>query len=536
MNLAQVARLLAGFAVFFSLAQTIPLCVALVEPASKYSTVAGFGAALLIGLLIAALLWFGGRTTRKDFYRREGLAVVGFAWLLAGCQGAIPFVWSGAIPTGSDAFFECISGLTTTGATVLGSGGNDAIEDLPASILLWRAMIQWMGGLGIILVFIILLPAMGITGKNLLSSEQVGVSNDSQRPRLQEQGRQLFRLYLALTLAAGLLYAAAGMGGFDALCHAFTTMATGGFSTHSYSIAAYDSLAIELVAMVFMFLAGCNFLMLIGVAKERFRRPLSLVQTMEFKIYTGVTLALICITSLILWMQEGSSLDSATNIVHEYSNFGRCLRDASFQVISFITSTGYASAEFVTWPGATLVLLILCMLIGGSTSSTAGGFKMLRLIVCFKLIAYHMRLFVRPRSVQKLKLGEDVIPNAIVAAIVNLLLLWIGVTIIGGFVLSLDPALDLLSAFTASLSMMGCTGPSVTPVLEIPPALVTAPYYAEHSASFYVANPGRIDLGGYGGYGPLHPATKIFMSLQMILGRLEIVAPLAIITPSFWRR
>jgi len=523
MNTGQISRLLSGFALFFSLSLLVPLAVALFEE-TKLPTAYAFTEAMVIGLGVALLLWFAGRKSGGDFFRKEGLAVVGLAWVLAGLIAAIPFLWSGAIPSRVDALFESIAGLTTTGATVLGTG-NIQIEDLPTSLLLWRSMIQWMGGLGIILVFIVLLPGMGVTGARLLSSEQVGISDDAARPRLRHQAQRLFMVYLALTLAAGLAYWLVGLPAFTALCHAFTTLATGGFSTHNVSVGGFQNLGVELVAIVFMFLAGCNFLLVLGVmtrGKSLGTKKARLLHNVEFRVYLGLMIVVALGTTLSLWFWGQPVRDDSLGFTHDYSQFGRCLRDGVFQTVSILTSTGYSTANFEDWPKPALYLLIGCMFIGASTGSTAGGFKVLRVIVCIKMIGYALRHFVQPRTVEKLRVGSDVIPDRIVTTILALLVLWMVTVAAGTFVLDLDPRLDLVSAFTASLSMTGCVGPAIS---EVVPA---------GEGTFQLV--GKVDLGPYSGYGELRPWAKLFMCLQMILGRLEILAPFVLLTPGFWRR
>lgn len=517
MNLGQIARLLSGFIWFFTLSMVVPLAVSLVETHEMATTVPFVGA-MVTGLVVAILLWFAGRSSSKNLFRREGLAMVGLAWFLASALAAIPFVWSGAIPGYADAYFESVSGLTTTGATVLGTGESFEIEELPPSILLWRSMLQWMGGIGIVLVFIVLLPSVGVTGSRLLSSEQVGMSDDAVRPRMAQQARRLLVLYVVLTLLAGLAYRAVGMGSFDAVCHSFTTMASGGFSTHNHSIGGYDNPGIELVAIVFMFLAGCNFLLVLSVLLRRNRSARSSVlHRIEFKVYVGLILVVTLGIALSLYTWPSPVPDRA-GVVYDYSDFGRCLRSGVFQAVSILTSTGYVNADFQGWPKAALFLLFACMFIGGCTGSTSGGFKVLRIVVCAKLASYVLRHFVRPRTVEKLRVGSDVIPDHVVTAITGLMLLWVGTVAVGAIVLALEPGVDMISACTGSMCMMGCIGPA----------------FGDVAAMNDVTNP--IDIGPYGGYGMLHSPTKIFMSLQMVLGRLEILAPLAILTPGFWKR
>lgn len=517
MNLGHVARLLSGFVLFFTLPLAVPLGVALGESEQATTTVP-FAGAMAVGLTVSFLLWFAGRNSGRDFYRKEGLAMVGLAWFLAAGLAAIPFVWSGAIPSVVDAYFESVSGLTTTGATVLGSS-NATIESLPQSILLWRSMLQWMGGMGIILVFIVLLPGVGVTGSRLLSSEQVGLSDKSVRPRMAGQARRLFTLYVGLTSLAALCYWVAGLPLFDALCHSLTTMATGGFSTNNLSIGGYQNLGVELVAVTFMFIGGCNFLLVLGVLARGGRAASSsFLHRAEFRVYLGITAVVALGVTLSLWF-SGQTLNGPTT--HDYGNLGRCARDGLFQTVSLLTGTGYCNANYEQWPALALLLVFMCMLVGGCTGSTAGGFKVLRVAICAKLAAHALRSFVRPRMVEKLKIGEDVIPNRVVSAVLGLMVLWIGLIAAGALVLGMDPRLDLVSAFTASVSMMGCIGPAFGQALP--------------AADGALGVVGSVDLGPYGGYGDLYPGAKLFMSLQMVLGRLEILAPLALLTPRFWK-
>jgi trk system potassium uptake protein TrkH len=521
MNLALVARLLASFTLFFTVLTAIPLGVAVFEAPSAHDTVAGFAWTIGAGALIALGLRLYGHGAETDFFRREGLAVVGIAWVIAGLLGGLPLYASGSLRSFADAFFESISGLTTTGATVYNSAGNPAPSSLAPSLLLWRSLLQWIGGTGVILVFTVLLPALGLTGKNLLDSEAVGVARQDQRPRVREQARLLFRLYVALTVLAGLGYALAGMGPFDAVCHAFTTMATGGFSTQDYSIGQFRSLGVELCGTLFMFLAGTNFVLMLSVAKGRDLRLLR--RNPEFRAYAVLTLSLVLLLTLTLRLWGRQIADPGLGLVKDYGALGTCLRDASFQVVSILTSTGFGSTDFQNWPKLALLVLVGCMLVGGSTSSTAGGFKVYRLLVCIKLVGFAMRRFIRPRTVEKLRVGDELLPNGVISTILTLLILWLGAVAAGTVVIGLDERLDLLSAFSASASMMGCTGPALTAVL---PAL---------DGGFELANPGQLNLGPYGGYGELAGAAKLFMAGQMVLGRLEILAPLALLMPAFWK-
>lgn len=504
MHLASVSRVLAGFAAFFSLAQLLPFALALFEAEDTrpdIRPVAGFGAGIAVGVFAALLLWFAGRGGKGQFFRREGLAVVGIAWLLAAMLGAVPYVWSGAIPSGVDAVFETVSGLTTTGASVLGTGGNSAIEDLPGSVLLWRSFTQWIGGIGIVLVFVTLLPAMGITGKSLLASEQIGVANEGFQPRLLDQARTLFLLYVVLTTACALLLVlVSGLSVFDAVNHAFTSLATGGFSTRNRSVGAFDSLSAELVILVFMFLAGCNFALLAGTAQRGLR---TLVRDGEFLTYAKIVGVLVLVVTLMLWWNDRPLLES--------------LRAASFNVVSVYTSTGYATDDFQQWPLPAVMLLLGSMVVGACAGSTAGGLKVIRFVVVCKLIAYTIRHYVRPKSVERIKVMGEPLAASVISTILALSLMWVIGLFVGAFVIAIDARLPFLSAVSTAASMLGCCGPALCEVDSL--GVAYGP-----------------DLGPYGGYGELWSGTKLFLAFLMLLGRLEFLAPLALLSTTFWKR
>ena len=503
-SFAPVARILAGFATFFSLAQLVPLIYALFEPAPprpEVIPIAGFTASIAIGITAALLLWLGGRGKGTQLFRREGIAVVGLSWLLASVLGAIPYVWSGAIPGAVDAVFETVSGLTTTGASVLGTGENMKIEEMPESILLWRSLTHWLGGLGIVLVFVILLPAMGITGKSLIASEQTGIASDGFQPRMIEQGRLLFRVYLALTLVCTVVLAlGCGMSWFDAVNHAFATIATGGFSTKNASIAAFDSIGVEVVLTLFMFIAGCNFGLLANAAQKG---PRVLWRDTELRAYFAATLMLVGAATVTLMLDGRPLLGS--------------LRAAGFNVVSVFTSTGFATEDFQKWSLPTLMLMLGSMAVGACTGSTCGGMKLVRFVVVLKLLGYTIRHYLRPKSVERIKLGGQTLNPNVISDILAIVLMWIVGIFVGAFVIALDTRLPFLSSLSTSASMLGCCGPAICDVDSMGRALGP-------------------DLGPMGGFGELHAPTKVFLSFLMVLGRLEFLAPIALLSRTFWRR
>ena len=301
---------MAGFAGIFTLAQLPPLVSAFTEDTqSSVSPCTGFVVSIVIGFVVAGLLWWFGKRDTTQVFRKETIAVAGLSWFLAGVLGAVPFLASGLLSNPIDAFFEAMSGLTTCGATVLGPPNMDIVDVAP-SLLLWRALLQWIGGIGIVLVFVALLPAMGVTAKNLLSSESVGVATDSYQPRAIEKARHVATIYIGMTvLCTVLLVLIGGFGWFDAMCHAFTAMATGGYSTRS-SIADFDSLGGELVLIVFMFFAGASLAVIATHFRTGYRCIGKLLQSAEFRIYTASVVLLISILTIAL-VGDGQPFASA---------------------------------------------------------------------------------------------------------------------------------------------------------------------------------------------------------------------------------
>jgi len=517
MNLGQIARMMAGFAAFFTVAQLPPLAMALAEPTpGPTNAVAGFTASITIGAIITLLLWRAGRGGPGQVFRKEAIAVAGLSWLLAGLLGAIPFQWSGLLTNPVDAVFETVSGLTTTGATVLGSGDNPAVAATPPSLLLWRALLQWIGGIGIVLVFVALLPAMGVTGKNLLTSESVAVGTDTYQPRAIEKARLIAGLYAVLTaLCAVLLVALGGFGWFDAICHSFTALSTGGFSTRG-SIADFDSLGGEIVLTVFMFLGGCSFAWVAVHWRSGWHCLPSLVRSGEFRLYAALT-AMVVTACCIGLLYHGVPL-------------GTALRHASFNVVSVISSTGYANADFQAWPATPLLLLFGLMLVGGCSGSTAGGIKQVRLLVILRLLAYTLRHFVRPKSVERIKLDDEVLPAAVISSVLAVVLLWATTVGIGAVLIALDGQVPFVGALTASASLVGSTGPAIT---LVDPASAQAVLGTTLAAELPA---GVANIGPLGGYGGLRDGTKVVMAAQMLVGRLELLTVMALFSPSFWRR
>jgi trk system potassium uptake protein TrkH len=514
-NLSAVSHVLAGFVGFFGLAQALPLALSLGEAGGPdLDSTSGFVAGFVLSLISAGLLWFAGRSRRPGFYRRETLCVAVAAWILAGALGAIPLQWSGLLRDPCDALFESVSGLTTCGGTVLGTGGNPTPEDTPGSLLLWRALMQWLGGLGIVLVFVALLPA-GAANRQLLIAESVGVANDGFQPRLLQQARWIAVVYTLLTLAcAALLMALGGMGVLDAACHAFSALATGGFSTKT-SVAVFDSLPSEVVLTTFMFLGGCSFAVMAGALRTGVRGLRELVETSEFRMYTLFTIVAITLTT--------------ADLVRGGMAGGTALRQASFNVVSMLSCCGFATADFHAWPPLSLLVIFTCSLIGGCTGSAAGGLKQVRALVCLRLFVFTLQTFVQPKRVERIRLDGHVLPAATVSSILAMVLLWLTTVMVCACLVALDQRLSFLGALSASASMLGNCGPAMA---AVDPSAIADGLPALGQAVKTVGP----NIGPLGGFGELAGGTKILLSFEMILGRLELLPMLALFMPSFWRR
>lgn len=520
MNLRAVSRVLGGFVAFFTLAQLAPLLLALVESAQTRASpangaaVAGFGVSMGVGALAATLLWTLGRSVRTGFHWRDTLCVAGVAWLVAGVLGALPFVRSGLLPRFADALFESVSGLTTCGGTVLGSAGNPTPEQAPGSLLLWRAELQWLGGIGIVLIFVALLPP-GSASKNLLMAESVGVSNERYRPRLLEQARWVVGVYCLLTLACALLLlAVGGMGWLDAACHAMSCLATGGYSTKT-SLAVFDHVGAEVVLTVFMYVGGCSFTVMAGVLRDGGSGLRTLLQSGEFRLYTLCTVAAVGCVAVDL-MRGGLVWHAA-------------LRQASFNVVSMLSCCGFATADFHAWPPLSLLVIFTCTMVGGCSGSAAGGMKQVRVLVCLRLLGSTLRGFVQPRRVDRLRLDNEVVSPSTVTSILAMVLLWQLTVAAGAMVIACDQRLSFVGALTASASMLGNCGPALA---AVDPS-VLADGLPALGQGVAVIGP---NIGPLGGYGDLAGWTKLAMCFEMVLGRLELLPLLALASPAFWRR
>ncbi len=399
---------------------------------------------------------------------------------------AVSYRLSGAFESFAECFFESMSGYTTMGATV----AND-IEALPTSVLFMRSLSHWIGGMGIIVLTVAILPELAVGGMQLFAAESTGLDAEKLAPRISATARRLWVIYVGITLAETLLLVVAGMSVFDAVNHAMSTIATGGFSTKNASIGAYDSIAIELIVLVFMFLAGISFTLQFRVLANRDARPL--LKSPEVRLYTILTLGAIVLLSI------------DTLARGPFDDVFEALRKASFQAVAIITTTGFGTADFDLWPELSRLVLVLLMFVGGCAGSTAGGFKVVRFYVVMEYAFVQLRRLVRPRLVQPLQLGDRSISRETTEAILGFFLLYFMVLVACSLAMT-ALGLDIVSGTTASISALNSIGPGLGSV---------------GAAENFDAVP---EVGLY------------VLSFAMLLGRLEIYTVLVLFSRHFWRR
>lgn len=423
-----------------------------------------------------------GRHDDGELSRREALAVVALSWVLCGVFGALPFLTTGMVDTPIDAIFEAVSGVTTTGSTVLSD-----IESQSRAALWWRSLLQWLGGMGIIVFFLAIFPQAGGSGRKLFDGEVPGPEKDQLRPRIAETSAVLWRIYGGLTALAAVIYFFEGMTVHDALCHAFTTLSTGGFSTKNASISGFESPLIESTVTIFMCAGGVNFALYFALLRKK---QLRVFADSEFLLYLG---SLVVITGLV----------TTTLLWSAPQEFLSTFRVAAFQVVSIATSTGFGTADFTLWPAAAQVLLLILMFVGGMAGSTAGGFKVSRLLITIGHLTQEIRRSIHPRAVFTTRIGTRAVPDPVVRGVLSLFVL-VGITLAVGTTLLCLLGLPMAEAFSSTLTALSNSGP------------------------------GLGSVGPSGNFGALPAAGKMLLSSLMIVGRLEFFTALALLTPGFW--
>ncbi len=439
-----------------------------------------FGILTIIGSLITALTY----KTPKKVGKKEGYIVVSLVWVIFSIFGALPFYLSGAIPSYTDAFFETISGFTTTGASILNN-----IEELSHGMLFWRSLIQWLGGMGIIVLSLVILPLLGIGGMQLFIAEVPGPTPDKLHPKVAETAKRLWAIYTIFTLLETLLLTLGDMSFFDALNHSFTTMATGGYSTKQASVAYWDSAYIQYVITAFMFIAGVNFTL------SYFALHLNVKKVWkddEFKYYLGFTLGFTAIIAVLLFLNTDTNIEKA-------------FRDSLFQVVSLMTTTGYATANYLQWPVMVWTLLFVVMFFGGSAGSTAGGMKIVRIVIAMKNSFKEFKRLIHPHAVIPVRLNHKALKPEILRNVLAFIVVYIMTFAVGTIIMTFF-GLDFDSAMGSVIATLGNIGPGIGSV------------------------------GPANNFSAIPDAGKWFLSFLMLIGRLELFTVLIIFTPLFWKK
>ena len=491
MNLKVVFRVNSGVILALGASLLVPLALSLLYHDGSWRSF------LLPSVAMMAAGGLGLRLTRHPhpsssravgyLSTRDVYLSVTLAWTLAALLGGLPFLIEGSFPNLLDSTFETMSGFTTTGATLLSD-----IEAETPSILFWRSMTQWLGGVGIVVLFVAVAPVLGVGAARLLGAEVSGFTQPRLTPRIADTAKALVIVYLAISLAQTLSLLAAGMSLYDAVVHTFTTVATGGFSPKTASIGFYDSVVIEAIITFFMTASGVSFSLYYLLYT---RRRLDVVLDRELVAYLGI----LVVAAFFVW---GVLVFEGTY----GSSWGRALRDSTFTVSSIITTTGFVTADFDRWDTAAKVILVLLMFVGGCAGSTAGGIKVVRVLIVFRTILQDIFRMVHPRAVTPLKIGGHVVPEGVRVAVLGLFAAWIGIFGLATFVVALQEDLSLLTSATAV------------------------------AATLNVVGPGLGQVGATESYEIVNPFGRGVLTVCMLLGRLEIFTVLALLSPAFWRR
>ena len=481
-HLGSITYILGQLLVIFALTMLVPLIYGWAVGDQHTGAVlwsilatAGVGGAMVLA----------SKRPEKEVSQREGLLLVVATWSAISVFGALPFLLSGEYATFTDAVFESVSGFTTTGSTVLAD-----VEVLSPAVQFWRCFTHWLGGLGIVLLGVAVLPLVGHGGMHLYRAEFSGAKSEKLKPRITETAFALWRIYLAMTAAQYLLLRWAGMNNFDALCHTFSTLGTGGFSNRTASVAAFENPAIHYIIIIFMVLSGISFIQHYRFFVEG--RPGGVVRDVEIRSYLLIAGAAAAVITAVLVFQQGYELE-------------RGFRNALFQVTTIMTTTGFVSDDFELWRPLPQLILIALMFVGGCTGSTAGGLKVSRIVLLMKVVDREFKRMVERRGVFAVRLGGEVIPENTIQSLLNLVYLAFIVNFVSCLLLA-AVGVDVLTSITAV------------------------------AASMFNVGPGLGEVGPVDNYGPLPTLAKWVLIGDMIAGRLEFYTVMVILTPAFWRR
>jgi len=481
MRIIDICNALGIILVAFGVIMLTPLLVALFE--QDYTSIFPFIVAATTSVCCGLLLQkYGGFSRNFDNIKRgEGFLIVTLSWVVTGAMGAIPYLFFGLSPV--DAYFESVSGTTTTGSTILTD-----FSLYPDIFFFWRSLSQWLGGMGIIVLFVAILPQFSVAGRQMFFAEAPGPTEEKVTPRIAHTAKALWFIYALLTLVEIVCLSGVGMPVFDAVCNSMSTMAAGGFSPNGLSIMGYENNAATWIITLFMVLAGSNYALQYRMVAQR--KPFALVQSEEFRFYCLV--AVLCSAGLVVALMAG----------HFYG-FGDAVRESLFQIFSVITTTGFSSADFALWTVAAQTFLFTVMLVGGCAGSAGGGVKAIRVLFCFKYLKREITQIIHPQAVLPIKIDKKSVDSDVQRQILGFLLFYLVLLVFS----------SLAVTFIEGDAAVGLVGTAAT-----------------------IGNigPGFGEIGPMGSFGGLSPLTKIIFIINMIVGRLELIPFLAMLHPDFW--
>ena len=452
----------------------------------------------LITITLGFYMWFSNKDAPKNLQKKEGYIIVTFGWLILSLTGTLPYLLTGSIPDFTNAFFETLSGYSTTGSSILTD-----IEAMPKGILFWRSATHWIGGMGIIVLTIAILPLLGIGGMQLFLAEAPGPSADKMHPRITETAKRLWLIYFSLTITQFFLLKIAGMTWFDAINHAMSTLSTGGFSTKNSSVAHWNHMPmIQYIITFFMFVAGTNFILTYFAFKGKWQR---IIRNEEFKWYFFGTISLVIVLTILINYFQDPLLE--TTILHPkpLGEFESAFRHASFQIIAILTTTGFVSADFTMWNSFATMFIFALFFIGGSAGSTSGGVKIVRHITMIKSSMLELKKLLHPSAIIPVRYGGKAIQQSIVFNILSFFVLYMLIFILSSVLFTLL-GLDIISAMGVTASSLGNIGPALGSVSP-------------------VNNFAHLSIGA-----------KWFCAFLMLIGRLELFTVLILFTPYFWKK